>query len=390
MDINELKDIYVEGDVVSEVTTTIIDGVEIDNYVETKVYAHEELVDTVTEKRELPEKVMPPHVVDAPAPHAKLVLMDHKEEFWLLDKKVDRDITVWVVAEEEGKTKLVDAVTGETVGHGTPPPSSNATAISGYCAGYNDPWASYRANAASYFNRWGYSAWNVYGPSKASVGSKIRNKSYKMHYALAHGDWNRFQLTSRQWVYASDIRSYMAGGAGGSGSGEPLHRPTPDVPAPGGRPPFQFSFLGQCGAFTSMSSSTIHSAFRRGSTTKTCAIGYYNAHLSAGWRDSLKWQQKLFLTVNSGYSFYTAFIRANAAFPACRDMTRFVGDTTVGKSPIDYGDEYDDDSGDGGDGGDSGDTGGQGGSSGPAKRGSGGSGTGGSGSGGSGSGPQGR
>ena len=390
------KEVFEEGDFISEIKTIAIDGVSIDNAARRTIRENGEVVEVIKEYRKLPGEVKPPHVVDTPTPHAKLVLIDSKDEFWVLDKKVDRDITVWLVPEEDGKTKVVDAVTGETVGHGTPPPVNNATAISGYCAGYNDPWKAYRANAASYFNRWGYAAWNVYAPSKSSVGAAVRNKDYKMWYCLAHGDSNRFQLSSRTYVYASDIRSYMAGGQGSSGgSGEPLIRPTPDVPAPGGRPPFQFSFLGQCGAFTSMNSRTIHSAFRRGATTKTCAIGYYNAHLSAGWRYSLKWQKKLFLTVNSGYSFYTAFTRANAAYPACRDMTRFVGDTTVGKYLIDYGDAYEDDNGGSGDdqGGDSGGSG----SGGPQGRGSGGSGgsgsgrgRGGSGRGGSGGGPRGR
>ena len=375
----------------SDIRKFSIEGVGIDNYFEVKVYEKEKLVDTIIEKRKLPEKVKPPHVVPPPAEGAELVLIDHKDPFWTFKEEEKRDKTYWVARNDKGETRLIDAVTGKEAGRGVPPPSDRGTAISGYCAGYNDPWKGYRANAASYFNRWGYGAWNVYAPSKAGVGAKIRNKDYKMWYCLAHGDSNRFQLSGRTYVYASDIRSYMAGGQGsGGGGGGPGHRPAPnDVPAPGGRPPFQFSFLGQCGAFTSMSSKTIHSAFRRGATTKTCAIGYYNAHLSAGWRYSLKWQKKLFLTVNSGYSFYTAFTRANAAYPACRDMTRFVGDKSVGKAVIDYGDEYDDDDNGQGDdnGGGSGDSGGQGGSSGPAKRGSGGGyGRGGSGRGGGGGG----
>ena len=360
----------------SDIRKFSIEGVGIDNYFEVKVYEKEKLVDTIIEKRKLPEKVKPPHVVPPPAEGAELVLIDHKDPFWTFKEEEKRDKTYWVARNDKGETRLIDAVTGKEAGRGVPPPSDRGTAISGYCAGYNDPWKAYRANAASYFNRWGYTAWNVYAPGKPSVGAAVRNKNYKMWYCLAHGDSNRFQLSSRTYVYASDIRSYMSGGQGsGGGDGGPIHRPTPDVPAPGGRPPFQFSFLGQCGAFTSMSSSTIHSAFRRGATAKTCAIGYYNAHLSAGWRYSLKWQKKLFLTVNSGYSFYTAFQRANAAYPACRDMTRFVGDTTVGKYLIDYGDEYeDDDSGDSG--GDSGDSGGDSGGSsggGPEGRGSSGS-----------------
>ena len=376
MKLKELKEKFVEGDVVSEVTTAMIDGIEIDNYVETKVYEKGKLVDTITEKRELPEKVVPPRVVPAPAEGAKLLLIDHKDEFWLLDPGVKRDITVWVVPEEDGKTKVVDAVTGKEVGHGTPPPVNRAVTLSGYCAGYSDPWKAYRDNAAYYYNRWGYTTWNVYAPSKSSVGGVIRNKEYKMWYALAHGDWNRFQLSSSTWVYASDIRSYMSGGAGSGGDdGGPEHRPAPDVPAPGNRPPMQFSFLGQCGAFTNSGSSTIHYAFMKGRTTKTCAVGYYNAHLSAGWRYSLKWQSKLFSLVDGGYSFYTAFVRANAAYGACRDMTRFVGDTSVTKAVVDYGDEYDDDGGSGGDdgGSDGGDTGG----GGPEGRGGSGGGTGG-------------
>ena len=292
----------------SDIRKFSIEGIEIDNYFEVKVYEKEKLVDTIIEKRKLPEKVKPPHVVPPPTADAKLLLIDHKDEFWVLDSKIKRDITVWIVPEEDGKTKIVDAVTGETVGHGTPPPTNRSISVSGYHEGYHDPWRDYRGNATSYFNRWGYSTWNAYAPAKSSMGARIRNYDYKMYFCIAHGDGNQCKLSSREWMYSSEVRSYMSG-----------------------RHPFQFSFLGQCGAFTGRKRNSMYYALMKGRTTGTCAIGYYNAHLSAGWRYSLSWQKKLFKTVDDGHSWYIAFQRANATYPACREMVRFVGDTTLGK-----------------------------------------------------------
>ena len=122
-------------------------------------------------------------------------------------------------------------------------------------------------------------------------------------------------------------------------------------------------------------------AFMKGQTKDTVCIGYYNAHLHLnGWRDSLKWQSKMFSYVNAGNTWKYAFDRARSCYPNCRVMTRFIGDSSLKAHPAGgYDDGYEDGNGDEGDsGGDSGDsdgnTGGNSGGGGPGRRGRGGSG----------------
>lgn len=375
----------------SKIHRTIIEDVEIDNYSETEVSENNELLEYIVEHRELPKRVMPPHVVPAPSAGAKLILIDSKDPFWTLNPEVSRDITCWVEHNEKGETRLIDAVTGKQVGIGVPAPSPRGTAISGYCQGYNDPWKAYRANAATWFGRWGITPWSVYAPSRSSVGGAIGNSDYKYHYALAHGDYNRFQVQSRAWVYASNIAAWLAGGSAGGSSGagpqkrggssggtggrrgvsrrgvsrrgsrggNPLKRPAPGVDKPGflyailntiiaaarsvfglvpapaaERPKFAFAFLGQCGAFTKTGPGTMSHAFTKGESKNTVCVGYYNAHTNpAGWRLAYKWQGKLFYHVHQGATWRVAFNRANAAYPACRSMVRFIGDASMKKVP---------------------------------------------------------
>ena len=373
MDIKKKVEEVKEGDFRTEIETAEVDGIEIDHYSVRKIYEKGKLVETITEERELPDKVRPPEWAIAPAPaDTKMVLIDHNDPFWALGKKIKRDITVYVEETEEGETILTDVVSGSEIGKGVPAPvTKGATAISGYAAGYGDCWGPWRENALLWYARLGFGVWNVYAPSKSSVGGKIRNPGYRYHYALAHGDYNRFQVTSREWVKASDVAAWMAGGAaGGGGPG--------DRPAPGqARKPFTFAFLGQCGAFTKLGPGTMTHAFMKGQTKDTVCVGYYNAHLHlSGWRDSLKWQSKMFAYVHAGKTWKYAFDRARSCYPNCRLMTRFIGDTSLRAHPAGgYDDGYEEGSGEEDNGGDSGgDTGGNTGGGGPGRRGSSGSG----------------
>ena len=353
MGIKKKVELVEEGDFRTEIETAEIDGIEIDHYAVRKIYEKGILTETITEERELPDKVRPPErAIATPPPGAKkMMLVDNKDPFWTLDKKVTRDITVYVKETEEGETILTDAVTGKEIGKGIPAPATKgATAISGYCQGYNDPWKPWRENALYWYQRLGFGVWNTYAPSKSSVGTKIRNPGYRYHYALAHGDYNRFQVTGREWVTASDVASWMAGGSAGDGG--PGGRPAPAR----ARKPFTFAFLGQCGAFTKLGPGTMTHAFMKGQTRDTVCIGYYNAHLHLnGWRDSLNWQSKMFSYVNAGNTWKYAFDRARSCYPNCRVMTRFIGDSSLKAHPAGgYDDGYEE--GSGGD--DSGDSGG--------------------------------
>lgn len=332
MEIKEISKKGKAGRFSSEIKKATIDGIEIDNYSERKIYEDGELIETIAERRKLPEKVRPPFIVPPPVAEAKLLFIDHKNPFWILSPEVKRDITCWVQHTDEGETFLYDAVTGKEIGKGVPAPTDKAISLSGYCAGYDDPWGPWRANAASWFNHWGFSTWSVYAPSKASIGAGVSNSEYKNYYALAHGGSTEFQTQSNVWVSSADVASWMgsSGGDGGDGGG-PIIRPTP---APSGRSPMWFAFLGHCQGMAGTGSGTFSHAFRKGQMINTVTIGYYNAHTNPdGWASSLNWQKQLFAKMNTGVTWKTAFDYASAVYPECLSMMRFVGDTNMKLRP---------------------------------------------------------
>ena len=380
MDIKEHTEKSRVGIYSSEIKTITIDGIDIDNASKRTIYENGKKVEVIKEYRKLPEKVKPPKIVLAPTPAAELTLIDVKNPFWHLKDKVTRDITCWVVQTDKGETILYDAVTGDKVGEGVPPPTDKATSISGYHqSDWPDPWKKYRANAAYWFNRWGFTVWNTFAPSKSYVGMAISNREYKYHYALAHGSSNRFQVRSNEYVYASDVSGWMGGSGGG-------RRP----PAPS-RPAMWFTFLGHCGGMVNTGRGSLSYAFRKGQLTNTVTIGYYNAHLNASaWAKALPWQKKLFSKMNTGVTWKAAFDYANVCYPVASPIMRFLGDTSMKLRPIedDGGDDGDDEGDGNGD-----NNGGNGGGSSGGPRGRGGGSSGGSdgnGGGGSGGGPRGR
>ena len=324
-----LKENFEVGDFSSEIKTIAIDGISIDNAAKRTIYEKGKVVEIIKEYRKLPEKVKPPKMAPAPTAAAELTLIDVKNPFWHLKDKVTRDITCWVVHNKKGETTLYDAVTGERVGEGDPAPTEKATAISGYHKPSRpDPWKKYRSNAASWFKHWGFKTWQVFAPSKAYLGMAIRNSEYKYHYALAHSGRTgsvRFQVQKNEFVSASDIYSWMGGG-----NGSARYRP----PAPAGRPPMWFAFLGHCAGMVNTGRGSLSDAFRKGSLTNTVTIGFYNAHLNASaWAQALNWQKKLFSKMNTGVTWKVAFDYANACYPVASPIMRFVGDTSMKLRP---------------------------------------------------------
>lgn len=313
MEIKEISKKGKAGRFSSEIKKATIDGIEIDNYSERKIYEDGKLIETIAERRKLPEKVRPPFIVPPPVAEAKLLFIDHKNPFWILSPEVKRDITCWVRHTDKGETILYDVVTGKEIGKGVPAPTDKATAISGYHqSDWPDPWKNYRANAAYWFDQWGFSVWNTFAPTKSYVGMAISNSEYKCHYALAHGSSTRFKVRNNEYVYASDVSSWM-----------------------GGRSPMWFAFLGHCQGMVGTSSGTFSYAFRKGQMTNTVTIGYYNAHTNPdGWASSLNWQKKLFAKMNTGVTWKTAFDYASVVYPECLSMMRFVGDTNMKLRPV--------------------------------------------------------
>ena len=314
----------------SDIRKFSVEEIEIDNYFERKIYykkyffSKKKLIETIAEKRILPDKVKPPKIVPSPAPKAKLLLIDHTNPFWKLSPDLQRDITCWVAHTVKGETFLYDAVTGKKVGEGIPPPTERAISLSGFHKeDWQDPWINYRKNAAYWFTNWGFSTWSAFAPSKSDHGAAIRNGEYNYRYAIAHGNQYRFQTRKNLWITASDISKWMSGGGGGP----PVERPD------SGRAPMWFAFLGHCWGMVSTGSGTLSYAFRKGQLKDTVTIGYYKAEESSGWKYSLYWQKKLFSKVNTGVTWKEAYDYAVTCYPECKSMVRFVGDENMKIKP---------------------------------------------------------
>jgi hypothetical protein len=93
----------------------------------------------------------------------------------------------------------------------------------------------------------------------------------------------------------------------------------------------EFAFLGHCGGMDSTGEGTLSYAFRKGSMTDTVTIGYTNmsTHGEYCWPNSLNWQKKLFEKVDTGVTWKEAFDYAQACYPECEGILKFVGDESL-------------------------------------------------------------
>ena len=294
------------GDYTSEILKYTKGGVEIGNYATRRIYYNGKLIETIETKRALPAQVRPRNIVPAPGADARLVLIDHKNPFWILDSTVKQDITCWVVHTDEGRTLLYDAVTGKKVGEGIPMPTDKAISLSGFNTDeWPDPWDGFRENAASWCNSWGFSTWNVFAPPYTQHSNYIKDTSCTFRFAVAHGGSTGFTSCKGQTITDDDIASWLAN-----------------------RDKMTFAFLGHCGGMCSTGPGTLSNAFRKGSMTDTVTVGICNP-TEEGWPQALPWQDKLFYMANTGVTWKSSFDYANACYPECISMMVFAGDETL-------------------------------------------------------------
>ena len=304
----ETKQVTNVGDYTSEILKYTKGGVEIDNYATRRIYYKGNLIETIENKRALPAQVRPRNIVPAPGTDARLVLIDIKNPFWTFDATVKRDITCWVVHTDDGETVLYDAVTGKKVGQGIPAPTDKAIALSGFHEySWPDPWVGFRENGAYWYNKWGFSTWNVFAPPYGSHSAYIQDNTCTFRYALAHGASTYFQTQKNQYIYATDIASWMTN-----------------------RDKMTFAYLGHCGGMCDTGSGTLSYAFRKGSTTDTVTIGFCDMEHDADcWEKAYSWQGKLFTKVDTGVTWKEGYDYALACYPECVGTIRFVGDESL-------------------------------------------------------------
>jgi len=289
------------------------DGVWIDNSYFVRVEDLEgNLIEEIDKKRtDIPEVAMPPVRALISAPRNTIskapVLIDPNNDFWIFTKKPDRPITVWITLDKElGERKIIDVVTGETIGYGTPPPSVEGYSWSGRHYDH-EAWIPWRKSADQWFKKWGAETMTKGLATVGEIKSWVQNPNVAYYYAIAHGGPTS-ALAMDGNIRSSHIKNCMEY-----------------------REPMWFAFLGHCDAMEYTTLGSFSDAFRKSSLKNTVTIGYYKMGSCGGFGDSVRWQNKLFSLVDEGSSFKDAFDLATALYPRIESGVRFLGDGKIGK-----------------------------------------------------------
>lgn len=230
----------------------------------------------------------------------------------------------WILWSRDGKRRIItiiDAMTGEKLGYGVPPPYEGFSCYGpdwGDCP--QDPieyWNNHADNARAWFETMGYSTEKVGNASAAKIQSHIQSDSTAMFFELNHGGSWSFHNYCDSDIDAGEVETWIASYA--------------NMP---------FTFLGSCGGMCDQSDNHLSYEFRKGSNIDTVTVGYCGMGdppcEDDCWPDAVNWQDTLFDWMADGYTVYYAFYRANLAFPDCADNScmRFAGDTNLRVVPV--------------------------------------------------------
>lgn len=217
---------------------------------------------------------------------------------------------------------VIDAITGEQLGYGTPPPQFTGFSFSGpqYSTPCSGTWKSWYLNASEWFETMGYPTEAVEYPAKEKVQSHIQNTKTAMFYEVAHGDSSGFSsdCSPTGYITASEIRSWISD-----------YRKMP------------FTFFGSCNGMCDTGTGTLSYEFRKGSLSDTATMGYCGMsqdYCSDCWTYSVDWQDVLFSYMNEGYSVGESYDKAMADYPMCAPIEgscmRFAGDEDFAIVPV--------------------------------------------------------
>jgi len=247
---------------------------------------------------------------------SRLYIISPQSDVFKLDPLPENPCwVVRTVMDEETKIVIVDAVTGDLLGYGIPPPyesfSFSGPQYDNPCAGV---WEGWYSNASYWFNTMGYSCDTDVWPALAEVQSSIQNSSTGMFYELAHGGSDYFASgcsggSAYEYTFGSDIESWIAG-----------------------YPEMRFAFIGSCGGMCNTGDGSFSYEFRKGLSLNTVTVGYCGMgddYCGVCWSYSIDWQNILFYYMNLGWTVRDAFDQALADYPACAEPNncmRFAGD----------------------------------------------------------------
>jgi len=262
-------------------------------------------------------------MVDGTMLSSRLYIISPESDVFPLDPAPENPC--WVVRSDvEGRLviSIIDAVTGDRLGYGVPPPVTGFSLTGPWefgdsCSG---AWTNWMNNAATWFENMGYPTQTEEWPRDGKVSATIKTGTTAMFYELAHGGSNYFQSGCLggipSAVYASEIGTWI----------------TDFTKMP-------FAFIGSCGGMCETGSNTFAYEFRKGEADSTTVVGYCGmaeTWCETCWGQSIGWQTALFNYMNQGNTVKDAFDMANADYPACglNNCMRFAGDTGWAVVPV--------------------------------------------------------
>jgi hypothetical protein len=227
---------------------------------------------------------------------------------------------VWVVRTRVNGLRvvaIVDAVTGERLGNGLPPPSPGLS-IDGpdwapNCAG--PIWPEHAQSARDWFVTMGYTTDLIGNAYKSDIQGHIQSDDGAVFYELDHGGSTSFHNRCDEGTSANDIQTWIDGWA--------------NMP---------FAFIGSCDGLTNIGAGTFSNEFRKGGSVDTVVVGYHGMSSATCeptcWPNAIPWQGSLFSHTNAGDTVWAAFGEANLDYPNCAACTRFTGDTSLTLVPV--------------------------------------------------------
>jgi len=225
----------------------------------------------------------------------------------------------WVVTSRDGERvvfTIVDAVNGERLGEGLPPPYAGLS-IHGpdhppNCDNASPLWYTHAQNAHDWFETMGYDSVRIGSPLQSEIEDHIQSDSTAMFYELDHGGSASFKIRCEDDFTSAELATMIEDYAS-----------------------MPFAFMGSCEGMCVTGNGYFEHEFRKGGDADTVVVGYcgmsWEECSDDCWGSAVPWQDVLFDFMNRGFSVGYAFAQANLAFPVCTDQghncMRIAGDT---------------------------------------------------------------
>lgn len=280
---------------------------------------------TVNWRDDLPEEVIPAitkaraeSMVEGEPQWSRLYFISPESEIYRIDPTPQNPC--WVVRSIENERHIVtiiDAMTGEKLGYGIPPPSEGMS-IHGpdhppNCDNDNPLWSNHAQNAHDWFETMGYDTIKSGSATGLSIQWYIQSDDGVMFYELDHGGSTSFKNRCDDNILGTEVETWITNYAS-----------------------MGFAFIGSCLGLCDTGEDTFAEEFRKGQNEDTVVVGYCGMswdECDDCWGDAIAWQTEMFEWMNDGWTIATAFSEANLDFPDCTDDShncmRIIGDTSL-------------------------------------------------------------